>query len=130
MSINIALPTKEGTKNAVVALPVGGIVPLREAVKQCLGNELPSQNFTLTDTLKDITNDEDVADLCDGATLVVTNVKDGQLAAPARERISFQPHPKTLTMAGDYEYFAAQVSKLSIEAAEQYISCTSSPQIS
>lgn len=34
---------------------------------------------------------------------------DGRLAAPARERISFQPHPKTLTMAGDYEYFAAQV---------------------
>lgn len=25
-----------------------------------------------------------------------------------RERISFNPHPKTLTMAGDYEYFAAQ----------------------
>lgn len=112
MSINIALPTKEGTKNAVVALPVGGIVPLREAVKQCLGHELPSQSFTLSDTLKDITNDEDVAQLLDGATLVVTNVKDGQLAAPARERISFQPHPKTLTMAGDYEYFAAQVSEI------------------
>jgi len=110
MSINIALPTKGGTKNAVVPLPVGGIVPLREAVKQCLEHELPSQTFTLTDTLKDITNDEDVAQLLDGATLVVTNVKDGQLAAPARERISFQPHPKTLTMAGDYEYFAAQVN--------------------
>jgi hypothetical protein len=25
-----------------------------------------------------------------------------------QERISFNPHPKTLTMAGDYEYFAAQ----------------------
>jgi hypothetical protein len=25
-----------------------------------------------------------------------------------QERISFSPHPKTLTMAGDYEYFAAQ----------------------
>ena len=26
-----------------------------------------------------------------------------------QERITFSPHPKTLTMAGDYEYFAAQV---------------------
>ena len=26
-----------------------------------------------------------------------------------QERINFSPHPKTLTMAGDYEYFAAQV---------------------
>lgn len=123
MSLNIAWPTEEGTKNAKVALPIGGIVPLRAAVKRCLGAELPSQSFTLTDTLKDITNDEDVAQLPDGATLVVTNLKDGQLAAPARERISFQPHPKTLTMAGDYEYFAAQVSKVFIEDAEQYVSC-------
>ena len=29
-----------------------------------------------------------------------------------QERISFNPHPKTLTMAGDYEYFAAQVGHL------------------
>jgi hypothetical protein len=28
--------------------------------------------------------------------------------AALQERISFNPHPKTLTMAGDYEYFAAQ----------------------
>ncbi|GLC56261.1 hypothetical protein PLESTB_001085700 [Pleodorina starrii] len=27
---------------------------------------------------------------------------------PAKERISFVPHPKTLTMAGDYEYFSAR----------------------
>lgn len=32
----------------------------------------------------------------------------GNPAAAAQERISFDPHPKTLTMAGDYEYFAAQ----------------------
>lgn len=25
-----------------------------------------------------------------------------------QERVAFTPHPKTLTMAGDYEYFAAQ----------------------
>jgi hypothetical protein len=29
-------------------------------------------------------------------------------ACRPQERVSFQPHPKTLTMAGDYEYFAAQ----------------------
>jgi len=28
--------------------------------------------------------------------------------AMLQERINFNPHPKTLTMAGDYEYFAAQ----------------------
>jgi len=26
-----------------------------------------------------------------------------------QERISFQPHPKTLTMAGELEYWAAEV---------------------
>jgi signal transduction histidine kinase len=30
------------------------------------------------------------------------------LAANPQERVTFNPHPKTLTMAGDYEYFAAQ----------------------
>jgi hypothetical protein len=29
-------------------------------------------------------------------------------APPPQERVCFNPHPKTLTMAGDYEYFAAQ----------------------
>jgi hypothetical protein len=43
---------------------------------------------------------------------VVALSKDGKLTAPAKERICFQPHPKTLTMAGDYEYFAAQVCRL------------------
>lgn len=30
------------------------------------------------------------------------------LTALPQERVTFNPHPKTLTMAGDYEYFAAQ----------------------
>lgn len=34
------------------------------------------------------------------------------LEYPVQERVAFPPHPKTLTMAGDYEYFAAQVSSL------------------
>ena len=109
MSINISWPSNEGLKEVVVPLPLAGIRPLRDAVKHHLGTGFPSQSFMLTDTLRDITNDEDVAQLKDGTTLVVTHGKDGALAAPARERISFQPHPKTLTMAGDYEYFAAQV---------------------
>lgn len=31
-----------------------------------------------------------------------------------QERVSFCPHPKTLTMAGDYEYFSAQVGSRSM----------------
>ncbi len=33
-----------------------------------------------------------------------------------QERIDFSPHPKTLTMAGDYEYFAAQASSQALVA--------------
>ncbi len=39
-----------------------------------------------------------------------------------QERIDFSPHPKTLTMAGDYEYFAAQASSQALVVA---ISCLS-----
>jgi hypothetical protein len=67
------------------------------------------QDFVITDTLKVFDSDDDVAALRDGATLVLASAADRVLAAPARERISFQPHPKTLTMAGEFEYFAAQV---------------------
>jgi hypothetical protein len=67
------------------------------------------QDFVITDTLKVFDSDDDVAALRDGATLVLASAADRALAAPARERISFQPHPKTLTMAGEFEYFAAQV---------------------
>ena len=30
-------------------------------------------------------------------------------ANPPQERVTFQPHPNTLTMAGELEYWAAQV---------------------
>jgi len=110
MSINIAWPTDVGTEKVVLPIPIGGIQNLREQVSLQLGKSLPAHGFVLTDTLKDITNDEDVSKLRDGATLVVTHKQDGTLAGPTRERICFQPHPKTLTMAGDYEYFAAQVT--------------------
>jgi hypothetical protein len=57
---------------------------------------------------KDCACDADVQGLAEGATLLLGFGHDRALAGPATERISFQPHPKTLTMAGDYEYFAAQ----------------------
>lgn len=69
------------------------------------------QDYVLTDTTRDFTTDADVAGLQDGAMLMAVAAGDRSLAQPARERISFQPHPKTMTAAGDYEYFAAQVSR-------------------
>lgn len=111
MSINIAIPTETGTQQFSVALPIGGIGELRKFVKICLGQPDVSldSNFILTDALKDISTDQDVAQLRDGSVVMVAWGNDGALAGPTKERISFQPHPKTLTMAGDYEYFAAQV---------------------
>ncbi len=45
-----------------------------------------------------------------------------------QERIDFSPHPKTLTMAGDYEYFAAQASSQALVAALSHLSqCAPSP---
>jgi hypothetical protein len=67
------------------------------------------QGWVLTDTHRDYGSDEALADLRSGATLLVTGDKERTLAAPVKEAIDFQPHPKTVTMAGDYEYFAAQV---------------------
>lgn len=110
MSINVTLTTENSTQEALIPLNGKGILHLREAVIRSFGQHLKNRNFILTDTLKDVTKDEDVHQLRDGSKLVVALSKDGKLTAPARERICFQPHPKTLTMAGDYEYFAAQVS--------------------
>ena len=50
----------------------------------------------------------DLAALSGAVRLEVAHAASTTLAAPAKERIHFPPHPKTLTMAGDYEYFAAQ----------------------
>jgi hypothetical protein len=109
MSINISWSSEEGVRNIRLPLPLATIDALYDHVEQQLGVALSRRSHVFTDTSKDILSDEDVAALQDGATLVVASRDDGALAAPAHERISFQPHPKTLTMAGDYEYFAAQV---------------------
>lgn len=63
----------------------------------------------VTDTGTVFDSDADVKQIRDGTTLVLASAAGAVLAAPVRERISFQPHPKTLTMAGEFEYFAAQV---------------------
>ena len=61
------------------------------------------QEWVLTDTNQDYVSDEDVGGLRDGAALMVVCKADRALPAIVRERISFQPHPKTMTAAGDYE---------------------------
>lgn len=69
------------------------------------------QDYVITDTTKMFESDADVQQIRDGTTLVLASAASAALAAPVRERISFQPHPKTLTMAGEFEYFAAQVGQ-------------------
>lgn len=109
MSVTVCWPSEEGTQSVSVPLPLPDLAALYSTVGMAFGPGLSQHKFTLTDTTKDELEDTDVQQLRDGATLVVTLQQGGPLAAPARERITFQPHPKTLTMAGDYEYFAAQV---------------------
>lgn len=111
MSINVSFSTNDFSRCTTVALPLENFRDLCDQVEQKLNVSLLSGEHVLNDTIKDITTDEDVKSLKDGDHLIVALCRDGTLVAPARERISFQPHPKTLTMAGDYEYFAAQVSK-------------------
>lgn len=69
------------------------------------------QDYLLTDGHQDITSDDLAASLKPGVSLMLITelVPGGGAQKPLKERISFSPHPKTLTMAGDYEYFAAQV---------------------
>lgn len=90
------------------------------AMQHALPNPSPAapldQDYALTDTAKAFESDADAEGLRDGAMLVLALGADRALAAPAREKISFQPHPKTLTMAGEFEYFAAQVRRRAVEA--------------
>lgn len=98
---------------ASVPLPIADVAALRQRLAREFG--LPGADFAITDTTTESLCDADLAALRDGAALLVAY--GGALAAPVRERISFQPHPKTLTMAGDYEYFAAQVRRVEARAA-------------
>lgn len=70
-----------------------------------------SQTFHLTDYNRPLERDEDLAEQAAGAVLCVAHGPPGELSVPGQETVSFQPHPKTLTMAGDYEYFAAQARR-------------------
>ena len=67
-----------------------------------------AQPFHLTDYQQPVLSLEG---LSLGSVLHVAMGQPGQLSLPGKEIVSFQPHPKTLTMAGDYEYFAAQVGE-------------------
>lgn len=81
----------------------------------------PSQTFKLTDAKRDFTCDADLAHIHGGSTLLLIPVNDGNSHAPARERISFIPHPKTMTMAGEFEYFAAQGRHPFVYALAEFI---------
>lgn len=109
MSVRICWPRKDGIQEVSVALPLRSISTLHKEVARQFGSGLPSRDFVLTDTVTDVATDDEVALLRDGTTLLLTFQQDRRLTGAATEKISFQPHPKTLTMAGDYEYFAAQV---------------------
>ncbi|KAF8056436.1 SMCHD1 [Scenedesmus sp. PABB004] len=65
----------------------------------------PDQELAFTDGQRDISGDQDVVALAPGQRVLVRPARAHDAGG---ERISFNPHPKTLTMAGDYEYFAAQ----------------------
>lgn len=106
--------TLRGAARAAARLPpsaAGCLVPSGMACASTLRASPTTllQDFVITDTLETFESDADMQRIRDGATLVVTSAANRALAAPASERISFQPHPKTLTMAGEFEYFAAQV---------------------
>ncbi|KAL4443930.1 hypothetical protein ABPG75_011667 [Micractinium tetrahymenae] len=97
----------ENGAEALVALPLAGLGALRAAAESHFA-QLKGKDYVITDTLKVFDSDADVEKIRDGATLLLASAAGAALAAPVRERISFQPHPKTLTMAGEFEYFAAQ----------------------
>ncbi|PRW58303.1 Structural maintenance of chromosomes flexible hinge domain-containing 1 [Chlorella sorokiniana] len=105
-SVRLVLPGS-GAGDCRTPLPAT-LASLRAAAERHFGAELRGKDYVLTDTAKVFDSDADAAGLRDGATLVLAWAADRALAAPAREKISFQPHPKTLTMAGEFEYFAAQ----------------------
>ncbi|KAK9820414.1 hypothetical protein WJX72_010046 [[Myrmecia] bisecta] len=78
------------------------------AVRRAAAPVLDKEEFIFTDFSRDICSDADVASLQADGPLVLLAISRASLKRPQRERISFSPHPKTLTHAGDYEYFAAQ----------------------
>ncbi|KAK3267358.1 hypothetical protein CYMTET_24075 [Cymbomonas tetramitiformis] len=84
------------------------LAALKLAVQQRFSPSLDAVDFLLTDTSIDIQTDSDLATVIEDAVLFVVLPEDRRLGDPLKERITFQPHPKTMTMAGDYEYFASQ----------------------
>ncbi|KAL0055143.1 hypothetical protein WJX82_007626 [Trebouxia sp. C0006] len=80
---------------------------LKDRVRAAIGAASDTQDFVLTDFNFDFRDDDSLKAFA-GNTLHALFAKENQGLLPTKERIDFSPHPKTLTMAGDYEYFAAQ----------------------
>jgi hypothetical protein len=95
-TVSVEVPVSDG----------GGVscASLRAAVATALG--LGRAAFTLTDaTLPDVSSDAHAAALRPGCTLHCVPLSSDAATATAAalcERISFPPHPKTLTDSGDY----------------------------
>jgi hypothetical protein len=112
-----------GSEHDVLKLPLPppSLELLFSQIKEHFSSVLNGQNFILTDTQREFSSDDDLAHIKSGSTLAIAI--NGALAAPApfREKISFIPHPKTMTMAGEFEYFAAQGRHPFVYAIAEFI---------
>uniref|UniRef100_A0A1D2ABE5 SMCHD1 ribosomal S5 domain-containing protein n=1 Tax=Auxenochlorella protothecoides TaxID=3075 RepID=A0A1D2ABE5_AUXPR len=101
-----------------VLLPAPALPELVARVSQHF--RLGNQEFHLTDFTRPLESDVDLRAVPADTILHVMG-HSGALAAPGQETVSFQPHPKTLTMAGDYEYFAAQGKHPFVYALAEFV---------
>ena len=108
----VEVPEGDATARREVSVHTGSVAELTARVAALLGGDgdgdasPPDFMVCHGPTGRALVDDADVGDLPEGATLRVV-LRGQALAAPVAERVKYQPHPKTMTMAGDYEYFAA-----------------------
>lgn len=103
-TVSLAATADAPARTAVAYVAAGGgavtCTALRAAVAAALGIA-SLQEYALTNgSVADISSDADAAVLRPGDTLHLL-ARGGAGAAPLCERISFPPHPKTLTDNGD-----------------------------
>eukprot|EP00873_Tetraselmis_striata_P016358 jgi/Tetstr1/436622/TSEL_025418.t1 len=80
---------------------------LRTAAREAFAPLLDAEAFSFATSSATITCDSELSTLTEGELLFVVSSADQTLLdGSVKERINFVPHPKTLTHAGDYEYFA------------------------
>ena len=107
-------------QRSIIREPQMSLKEFRNAVRQAFGADLLPQAtaFTLVaaeEESRKIMDDDALGDLRANARLFVlvgragtsTDNNNVALGAPVSEPVSFEPHPKTMTMAGDYEYFSS-----------------------